>query len=620
MPGTPAVLCRMLPQLRRRRGMLLCLLLAATRLPAQGRIPQLDSLLALARQGDAGSAARLEHLAPYPKIWTDPNRELKILRAVDGHAANVPVDVALTRVRMEVERGSADSAALALDRLVARGGVSGALALHIKAEVAFARGENDAGEAAYFDGASQVADSADIEMYTADISWIETPDESDEWKVLPNESARVTWLRRFWSGRDLEDARMPGSRLAEQFRRWRVSLGNYRWDRDGSTARGVPQPIDSAMTHADFTVVNHLFATNAILDDRGRLYMRHGEPERKANLPGIEAIDAEVWAWATQPKATIVGFTGVGSLRFGMLARNLPEGDAMTICNLDAWFCVPMTRARKRILVEKYTAMRETAESTDGNPESYHSSVDGIIQAYGIPNGGTLIVVAIPVAKLLDHRGERDTASTTAVRIRVVVGDSASDRIVAAFDTVRSWNTPSGVSKSAFVTAHFTVPVPVGEWDVSVVLGDTAHRAGSGVRFPRVPVPAFTGKSLALSDPIIGRAGSGLSWQHNGESFPLNPTNAWRRDEPALLSYEVDGQVTGRSYETRYELWKTTGKPKAPTSVITSKSVARAMRETVHRELSLKELAEGTYRLVIRVKDVVSGQESARERMVPVRK
>jgi hypothetical protein len=100
----------------------------------------------------------------------------------------------------------------------------------------------------------------------------------------------------------------------------------------------------------------------------------------------------------------------------------------------------------------------------------------------------------------------------------------------------------------------------------------------------------------------------------------LNPTNAWRRDEPALLTYEVDGQVPGRTYETRYELWKTTGKPKSPSNVITTKGVASAVTETVHRELSLKELDSGAYRLVVRVKDTVTGAESTRERMIPVRR
>ncbi len=44
------------------------------------------------------------------------------------------------------------------------------------------------------------------------------------------------------------------------------------------------------------------------------------------------------------------------------------------------------------------------------------------------------------------------------------------------------------------------------------------------------------------------------------------------------------------------------------------------MGETVHRELALQELQPGSYRLVIKVKDVVSGEESVRERMIPVRK
>ena len=153
-----------------------------------------------------------------------------------------------------------------------------------------------------------------------------------------------------------------------------------------------------------------------------------------------------------------------------------------------------------------------------------------------------------------------------------------------------------------------------------MVVSDEDREYGTGVRFNAVPVVAKGGGRVVIGDPIFGRTGGGLSWRHNGELVPLNPTNAWRADEPVLLTYEVDGLVPGRTYETRYETWKTAGRPKSPSNVITTRTTASAVTEPVRRELSLRELQPGDYRLVIRVKDMETKAESVRERMIPVRK
>jgi hypothetical protein len=152
------------------------------------------------------------------------------------------------------------------------------------------------------------------------------------------------------------------------------------------------------------------------------------------------------------------------------------------------------------------------------------------------------------------------------------------------------------------------------------VVGDTNHTAGTGHRFRSVPIAAFTGKSLELSDPILGREGAGLSWQHGGESIPLNPTNAWRSNESVILSYELDGMTVGHNYETRYELWKADGRPTKPNLVITGNAAATSTRATTRRELAVKQLSDGDYRLVVRVKDATTGAEVVRERRIAVRK
>jgi hypothetical protein len=259
------------------------------------------------------------------------------------------------------------------------------------------------------------------------------------------------------------------------------------------------------------------------------------------------------------------------------------------------------------------------AETTEGNGNGYRHALDAIIEAYGIPNGGTLVVIAVPVENLVPPRKHLEDLRQFVADVRVIAGDSAAGTIVTSLDTTRRWRSNQPVKKGAYLSAWFTVPVPVGSWQVSVLVSDSANAAGSGTRFNAVPVPAFDGRTLAISDPILGREAAGLAWQHNGVAIPLNPTNAWRKDEAAILSYELDGLVTGRDYETRIELWDAKGDRQTPRNAIAFSGKATTPHAAARQELSLRELPAGDYRLVVTVKDAVTGKTVTRERSLAVR-
>lgn len=599
---------------------------------------------------DTWSLERLEELAPYPHLWQSPQKELAALTKALSMDAKLSPSLVRTTIHLDIELGLVDSADAVLHTHV---GASTALREHLLAEVSFARGEDSAGTAHYYAGASAIRTAEEAAEYGLELRWIAEPGEVKEWEALPLNESRQTWLRGFWGKRDLDDIQLPGTRLPEQFRRWRKALASYRWNVDGSTVLGLDIPPAAAneknvddilfppvLHQSELGRENMLLPRSRVLDDRGRLTMKLGVPQT-VNLPGITAVSEENLYWLTPGGRLVVGFSKpalpfdpnhVGLDRWGMIARNHPTGDLTTTCAVDSKLCslaglIAVNHGNWRNLgvqisagqsLTRYTGMREVAEKSDLNADTFRDSLGATVQAYGILGGGVLVVVAIPLDRL--QRASGPSADHLAARVRVVVGNQATGESAAAIDTLRVWRAPVNAAPGALVSSYLVLPVPTGSWSVATIVSDEGKTFGSGVRNNAVPVPPKGGGQLVLGDPIIGRAGSGLSWQHNGESIPLNPTNAWRRDELALLTYEVDGQVVGRSYETRYELWKATGKPKAPTIVITSKIVARAVGETVHRELALKELEPGTYRLVIRVKDVVSGQESVRERMIPVRK
>ncbi len=594
---------------------------------------------------DVGSLGTLERIAPYPFVWAEPEAELEHFRAAARKGA-LPVTLAMSHFGLELEFGNLAEARRILDG-IPRDALPLAHRLRREAELAFAEGETSAGLQRYREGAAAIRSRDDAEPYFADVRWIATDAELDTLEALrPDGGEAAEWLERFWERRDLADARAPGSRLSEQFARWRSGLQEFRWDRDGSTAvgtqpgtdaaqetgyDGVPFPMETGAARVSY--YNRYTPVNRVLDDRGRLVMRHGMPTRR--LSG--GLGSEMLIWVRPEGPLVVNFAhpakeGAVQFRFGMLARNMPMGDIMTLCRYDASLCVVASKiddpravgARRnnaryvaQLTLEKYTAARIDAETSDGNPERFTKALDGIIQAYGIPGGGVLVVAALPI----DQLPASETASgarraTTAWR--VVVGDP-SGRIVVARDTIRSWNIPAGTPKGGLVTAYWTVLVPPGDYSVAVVIGDTLHARGASSRIEGVPVISTNGKAFRLSDPILGKTGSGLSFMHEGRAIALNPVNVWGRDDEAPLQFELDGLVVSREYGVEVEIWQRDGKPKSPRTTIRWTTTATAIHQREMKVLSFRELGKDDYRLVVRVRDKVSGGVVERSRFVSVR-
>ncbi|HEX3927734.1 MAG TPA: hypothetical protein VHW65_07035 [Gemmatimonadales bacterium] len=588
---------------------------------------------ALADSSDVWAVLQLEAIMPYPYLWQSASKELQQLRALTQRIPSLPVGLTEARMHLELEVGSLDSAARVLVELQAAHAQTARLD-HLVAELDLARGDTAHGLRAYYAGAGAIADTGGLRDYTWDIFWIAEASELAEWRALPmSPGTHEEWLRAFWTRRDLDDGRDSGARLVEQFRRWRLALAQYRWDLDGSLAEGIPDdgiPIyRMPITDPTHNPIARWHASSRVLDDRGSLVMRHGDPIRLPSSTHLGGLDAQNLAWQTLGGRLVVGFGRPSqSERFGMVARNFPAGNPMVTCQFDARMCevaiplasIALRDAKSRIIAEDYYRQREAAEHSDGNAVTFRDSLGAIVQAFGVAHGGTLVVLAIPAAKLSAGDSVAATAGLFRAHLRVMVGDSAAGKIVAVLDTTRSWRSTGPVTRDAWLTAYTVIPTPPGDWSVTVTVGDTAHTLGTGRRFSRVPSPAFDGSTLALSDPIVGREGGGLVWHHDGTAIPLNPTNAWRTTESVIVNYSIDGMIAGHAYETQFELWPLKGKPKAPGFTVGFTSAATQTTTAVQREFSPRNLTPGEYRLVVRVRDSVTGAEVSRDRLLAILK
>src|SRR5439155_14589573 len=150
----------------------------------------------------------------------------------------------------------------------------------------------------YFAGARLARSAAALALYRADLSALVGPDEMAPFDGFTSPGQRAAWLERFWLRRDAAEAREPGERLAEHYRRWFYAERNFRL----------------VSRHRHYDITERYRAAQAELDDRGIVYMRHGPPDRRAAYAASDSVEPnESWLYHRAPPE--------GDLIFHFVAR-----------------------------------------------------------------------------------------------------------------------------------------------------------------------------------------------------------------------------------------------------------------------------------------------------------
>src|SRR5690606_27180512 len=233
-----------------------------------------------------------------------------------------------------------DSALTAFRDFVAAGGDSG-VGLLEQARALHALGDSIHATAAYDQGAA-AAGKAGRRSYRLDLAWIASPAELAAFDSLPLDSISE-WLTAFWANRDAAQLRAPGDRLLEHLRRWRYVHQEFRvtgrQDSGGfvaSTTDCGPSGLMNALnpealsSDLQFYMPGVIPATRSgrrFIDDRGIVYMRHGEPDARAGggsertlgpgeyTPiGAEIRPSQSWKYSLPTGALIFHFCGSRAL------------------------------------------------------------------------------------------------------------------------------------------------------------------------------------------------------------------------------------------------------------------------------------------------------------------
>jgi GWxTD domain-containing protein len=539
--------------------------------------------------------------------------------------------VLLARGRVEREAGDLDSAAVAFQRYLAKG-TDRALGLLEVARTELLRGNLEGAEP-YYAGAA-IDDSTAVAGYRADIGPIVSDSILREFDATHGQF-RAAYLRAFWSQRDHQELRADGERLREHYRRLFYAKKNFA--------------LVGLNRH--YQIEERYRSGSRDFDDRGIIYIRHGEPTDRASYqaPGIEPNES--WRYARAD----------GDLVFHFIAREDVQDYKLVESIFDVLGFSASVRLQERGIARNDTAQQllisrerlspiyrrlegagEGAGLSQAQAEERqlgHESIaigtttdsyelrfpkDLKVRSEVLAVGGDGQEHQLQIAYAIAGAGLEPVMVSRgylySVRLRFSAMD-ASGHVVATVDTTRRFVSPAPVPEHEHLVGRVAVTVPTGrlEYRLSIQQGEDA-----GVVLPTDTVRVGLGNrtSVALSDLVLGSRGTNLTWkQSDQDTVFFNPLRTYRHDDLMELYYEVGGLEPNSNYTTQLEVKRRGGGGGFLRSIFGGGGKALSLKFTeqaptpivrVRRSVQLDRLKPGEYVLQVIVTDA-AGHSDRRE-------
>jgi GWxTD domain-containing protein len=554
---------------------------------------------------------------------------LEALRRAGATTAGNDPEVLLARGRVEREVGDGDSAVVAFKNYLDRGANRGLGLLELaRTQLLLGRFE---GTAAYFEGAS-LDDSVTVNGYRADLSTIASDSVLREFDRHQGQR-RAVYLRQFWGERDLTELRTEGERLREHYRRLFYARKNFQ--------------LTSNNRHYD--IVERYRSGSRDFDDRGVIYIRHGEPSSRASYaaPGLEPNES--WRYSrtdgdlifhfiaredvqdfklVESLFDVLGFSNVVRLQDGASENAMAEQLMLSREQLSPIYARLQSAGRgstgryqnqERRVGQESIAVGTTSDSYELRfPNELEATSE--VLAVGRDSAGHQVQIAYAIAGSSLEPVTTTRGYLYSVRLRFVATDDRG-KVVSALDTTRHFVAPERVPPNEHLVGRVGTTVPPGslQYRLAIQQGDDA-----GTTLPRdtVRVGPASPASLSLSDLVLGSRTANLGWRRTPEDTVLfNPLRTYKRSEEMQLYYEIEG-LRPAPYTVELAVRKKGGGGGIFKKIFGGGGAAiklkfdqQATTPTVytHRSLKLNRLKPGMYVLQLLVIDA-DGRKDSRTR------
>ena len=546
---------------------------------------------------------------------------LDALRRSAATPAGHDPQVLLARGRVEREVGDGDSALVAFRGYLERGSSRSLGELEI-ARTLFLLGRFD-GVQPYYEAAAS-DDPATVAGFRADLAPIASDSVLREFDRQAGPS-RAQYLRRFWSQRDRAELRSPGERLREHYRRLFYARKNFQ--------------LTALNRHYD--IVERYRSGSRDFDDRGVIYIRHGEPSSRASYaaPGLEPNES--WRY-DRPEGELVfhfvaredvqdfklveslfdvlGFSqavalqGEGAEENPVAAQLMLSREQISPIYGRLQGAGPAGSSRfqteERRLGQESIALGTTTDSYElrfARELKVHSAVLGV----GHDSAGSLVQVVYAISGKDLEPVTVTSGYLYSVRLRFAATDRTG-QVVASLDTTRHFVAPSPVPATEHLVGRVALPLRPGSYEYRLAI-QQGEEAGVVLPADTVRVGGLTSGALALSDLVLGSRSTNLVWRRaDQDTILFNPLHTFKRSDEMQLYYEVEGLRPGRPYEVRLAVKKQGGGGGLFRKIFGGGGAALSLKyegqataalEPAHRGLKLDRLKPGNYVLEMTVTD-----------------
>ena len=481
------------------------------------------------------------------------------------------------------------------------------------------------GEASYFT-AAESADSAVVAGYRADLEPIAADSDLARFDAARG-ADRAALLRRFWTDRDHAELRHDGERLREHYRRLLYARQRFAL----TVSRRFYGRRDAYRSGSEE------------LDDRGVIYVRHGEPGTRLRPFVFGLMPNETWRYDRADGDLLFHFSagyddaGGGDLYDYRLVESVLDLHGASDAPVDQlllsretlsplygrmlnWgpYGAARARGRERAIGRVSIDYGTTSDSYELQFARRLTATANLI-AVGERNG-------VPLAHFVFGLGPAETIATEEargvsypVRVRVVVLDGA-ERAIASTDTSMVFRLERPLRRGQYLIGRVELPLASGRWSWRAAI-DQGNDAG--VVLPRDTVRAAgLGPALTLSDLALGVEAASAVWQPpGGEPVLLTPFELFPERSELRLYYEAAGAVAGAAYRHEIAVFRMKENPAAPERrpAVTLSVDERAGGPVIraYRTLQLRDLKAGSYMIEVRVRGP-GGSEDVRRRAFQV--
>jgi GWxTD domain-containing protein len=355
--------------------------------------------------------------------------------------------------------------------------------------------------------------------------------------VRGKDRARAEFLKRFWTQRDRLELRADGERLREHYRRLFYARKNFQ--------------LVSNRRHYD--IVERYRSGSRDFDDRGVIYIRHGEPSSRASYaaPGLDPNES--WHYSRPDGDLIFHFIAREDVQDFKLVESLFDvlgfSDAVQLQGengaadnamaeqlmLSREQLSPIYRrlqgagrmstgryqSQERRVGQASIALGTTSDSYELRfPEELKAHSE--VLAVGRDSAGPLVQIAYAIAGSSLEPVTVTRGYLYSIRLRFVATDNRG-QIVASLDTTRHFVAPASVPPQEHLVGRVSTTVRPGslQYRLSLQQGEAA-----GVTLPRdsVRVGPVTPSMLSVSDLVLGNRSTSLTWRRTPDDTVLFKT------------------------------------------------------------------------------------------------